>query len=115
MGDDDARHASRLETQARDRPVPIHPIDVVPRRRARGVERRLSMRGMALVVGLGIALAGACSAEAAVLCVKKTGVVVVRDACKRHEQAMDLSQFGVAGPAGAAGAQGPSGPGVFVL
>jgi hypothetical protein len=70
---------------------------------------------MAFGVGLGIALLGACSADAAVLCVKKTGVVVVRDACKHHEQAMDLSQFGASGPPGAVGAQGPSGPGVFVL
>ena len=51
-------------------------------------------------------------ADAAV-CVKKSGVVVVRDACKKKESPMDLAQFvGAQGPAGANGATGsPGAPG----
>jgi hypothetical protein len=51
-------------------------------------------------------------AEAAV-CVKKSGVVVVRAACKKKESPMDLAQFvGAQGPAGDDGATGkPGAPG----
>ena len=38
------------------------------------------------------------SASAAVLCQKRSGAVVVRDACKKKETPLDLSQFGAAGP-----------------
>jgi hypothetical protein len=52
------------------------------------------------------------SADAAV-CVKKSGIVVVRDACKKKESPMDLAQFiGAQGPAGGNGATGsPGAPG----
>ena len=52
------------------------------------------------------------SADAAV-CVKKSGIVVVRDACKKKESPMDLAQFvGSQGPAGGNGATGsPGAPG----
>jgi len=51
----------------------------------------------------------ASSADAAV-CVKKSGVMVVRDACKKKESSMDLAQLvGVQGPAGANGAPGGTG------
>ncbi len=55
------------------------------------------------VVALGIA--GAVTpVRAAVLCRKKSGVVVMRDACKKKEAPIDLTQFGAIGP------QGPPGP-----
>src|SRR5262249_8462973 len=51
----------------------------------------------------------ASSADAAV-CVKKSGVMVVRDACKKKESPMDLAQLvGAQGPAGANGAPGGTG------
>jgi hypothetical protein len=52
------------------------------------------------------------SADAAV-CVKKSGIVVVRDACKKKESPLDLAQFvGSQGPAGGNGATGsPGAPG----
>jgi hypothetical protein len=50
--------------------------------------------------------------NAVVFCEKRSGAVVVRDACKAHEQQMDLSLFGAMG---APGAPGATGPGVFVV
>src|SRR5262249_54555570 len=51
----------------------------------------------------------ASSADAAV-CVKKSGVVVMRDACKKKESPIDLAQLvGAQGPAGADGAPGSQG------
>src|SRR5262245_35347714 len=49
----------------------------------------------------------------AAMCVKKSGVVVVRDACKKQESPLDPAQFvGAQGPAGADGAIGnPGAPG----
>ena len=52
------------------------------------------------------------AARAVVFCEKKSGAVVVRDACKAKEQQMDLSLFGAMG---APGAPGATGPGVFVV
>src|SRR5262249_29134626 len=49
-------------------------------------------------------------ASAAVLCTKKSGVVVARDACKKQEKPLDLVQFGATGPKGDPGpATGPAG------
>jgi hypothetical protein len=50
--------------------------------------------------------------NAVVFCEKKSGAVIVRDACKAREQQMDLSAFGAVG---APGAPGATGPGVFVV
>jgi hypothetical protein len=63
----------------------------------------IAASALALVAGL---------ADAAV-CVKKSGIVVVRDACKKKESPMDIAQFvGTQGPAGAGGAAGsPGAPG----
>ena len=65
--------------------------------------------GMALAVLA--AMSG--SAWADVLCKKKSGVVVVRAACKAKETAIDIADFGALGPRGAdgpVGATGPQGP-----
>src|SRR5262249_47501995 len=46
----------------------------------------------------------------AAMCVKKSGVVVVRDACRKKESPIDPAQFvGAQGPAGADGAPGSTG------
>jgi hypothetical protein len=46
------------------------------------------------------------SAFAAVLCHKRSGVVVVRDACRKKESPLDLTQFGAVGPKGDPGPAG---------
>jgi len=72
-----------------------------------------------------LAIAATASAvQSAVLCKKKkSGVVVIRDACRKKETKIDLGQFGAAGPPGAPGApggpgspgsQGPMGPALVV-
>jgi len=53
--------------------------------------------------------------NAVVFCEKKSGAVLVRDACKAKETQMDLSLFGAMGASGAPGAPGATGPGVFVV
>ena len=62
--------------------------------------------------GMALAMLAAMSApaDADVLCKKKSGVVVVRAACKAKETALDISEFGALGPRGADGAQGAQGP-----
>ena len=60
---------------------------------------------VAAVAALG--LAWTLPADAAVLCKRKSGVVVVReDACKKKETALDLAQFGALGPKGDKGDPG---------
>jgi len=55
--------------------------------------------GAALVIGV-----AAMPTSAAVLCQGRSGIVVVRPtACRRKESALDLAQFGAAGPPGAPG------------
>jgi hypothetical protein len=57
-------------------------------------------------------------AGASVLCQKRSGVVVVRDVCKKKELPLDLSSFGAVGaqgPRGLPGEPGPPGPGVATL
>jgi hypothetical protein len=65
------------------------------------------IRSIAIAASAVALIAG--SADAAV-CVKKSGIVVVRDACKKKESPMDLAQFvGSQGPAGADGSAGGAG------
>lgn len=45
-------------------------------------------------------------AHAAVVCQKKSGAMFVREACKKKETPVDLSQFGAVGPTGPAGQDG---------
>ena len=65
--------------------------------------------------GLSLVLAGALSVghgtptPAAVLCKTRAGAIVVREACKKKETPLDLSQFGAVGPAGPPGATGAAG------
>lgn len=61
-----------------------------------------------VIAGALFALATAHSiADAALLCQKKNGVIVVRPtACARKEAPLDLSRFGAAGPVGPPGAAG---------
>jgi len=58
-----------------------------------------------MVVAISVALVG--SADAASLCKKRTGVLVIRDgACKARETSTDLSAFGAIGPKGDDGQDG---------
>ena len=70
------------------------------------------MKRMGWLLAVGVLLTAMGTADAAVLCTKKTGAVVIRDACKKKERAMNLADFGASGPQGAPGA---TGPGVFVV
>jgi hypothetical protein len=49
-------------------------------------------------------------AVAEVMCRKRSGVVVVRTACKHHETQLDPVALGLQGPKGDPGTQGPPGP-----
>jgi hypothetical protein len=67
---------------------------------------------MRRIVGSGVLVAFVTVAPAwsAVLCTKKSGVVVRRDAaCKRKETQLDLTQFGALGPKGDPGSPGSPG------
>jgi hypothetical protein len=56
-----------------------------------------------------LAVLGVSPARAAVLCKARSGAMVVRQACKRGETQVDLTQFGSAGAAGAPGTNGAPG------
>jgi hypothetical protein len=60
-------------------------------------------------VSLAILLSTSASPFAAVLCSKKSGAVVLRDACKKKETAIDPTGLGLQGPKGDTGAQGVPG------
>lgn len=67
---------------------------------------------LAVLVSWGVGVVGV---RAAVFCEKKSGAVVVRDACKKKETALDLSNFGALGPKGDPGTPGtPGSPGAAV-
>jgi len=58
---------------------------------------------------------GVVGVRAAVFCEKKSGAVVVRDACKKKETTLDLASFGALGPKGDPGTPGtPGAPGAAV-
>jgi len=68
------------------------------------------MNGIRSIVIAASALALVASHADAAVCVKKSGVMVVRDACKKKESPLDLAQLaGAQGPAGANGAPGSTG------
>jgi hypothetical protein len=66
-----------------------------------------------------LCLTWAVPTRALVLCSKKSGVVVLRTACKKKEKPLDIAQFGVVGPKGDKGDPGskgdPGAPGVGPL
>jgi hypothetical protein len=53
----------------------------------------------------------ATSSAAKVMCAKRSGMVFARDRCRKHESALDLSQFGAVGSPGPTGPPGPPGVG----
>lgn len=59
---------------------------------------------LALTAALTVALAA--PTWAAMLCKRPTGVIAVREACKKKETPVDLAEFGALGPPGAQGAAG---------
>jgi hypothetical protein len=57
-----------------------------------------------------LAIAGlAATADAAVVCKKKSGAVLIRDACKKKEETVDLATLGALGPKGDKGDKGDAG------
>jgi hypothetical protein len=68
------------------------------------------MKCSVLVVIIALLLSSAVTADADVLCRKKSGVVVIRVACKQKETPVDLAAFGAVGPKGDQGNPGPAGP-----
>jgi hypothetical protein len=73
--------------------------------------RRQRLAAIVLLTAAGVA----CDAWGLGLCRRRTGALVVRETCRRHEVRLDLLLVGVpgsAGPPGAPGAKGPVGPGV---
>src|SRR5438034_1343208 len=75
-----------------------------------------TMKRTLCAVGLvALCLTWVASAGATVLCAKKSGVVVVRAACKKKETALNLAQFGAVGPKGDSGMQGPPGVGPLTM
>lgn len=70
---------------------------------------RWTSRASMVVVSAACTITWTASASGAVLCQKRSGAVVVRDACKKKERPLDLTQFGAVGPKGDAGDPGPTG------
>ena len=69
------------------------------------------MKRTLCAVGLGsLCLMWAAPGRAVVLCAKKSGVVLLRTACKKKETPVDLAQLGAVGPKGDPGPQGNPGP-----
>jgi hypothetical protein len=68
------------------------------------------MRGWGVGAVVALAVIGSAGhGSAAVLCKKKSGVVVIRDdACRKKETAVALAEFGAVGPQGEVGPRGPS-------
>lgn len=61
---------------------------------------------------LAVWVLGCTAAAAEVLCRKRSGVIVAREACKKKETPLDLAQFGAVGPKGDKGDPGdPGAPG----
>jgi hypothetical protein len=64
------------------------------------------MKGVVIVAML---LGPAVAASASMVCEKKSGVVVIRDACKKKETPVNLAAFGAIGPKGDKGDPGTPG------
>ena len=65
--------------------------------------------GISVLVVAGVVTVGS-AASAAVVCKKKSGVLVLRDTtCKARESAVSLGQFGLVGATGPSGIPGPQG------
>lgn len=69
---------------------------------------RWTMVGGACVLAVGT-LVTAGIAHGAVLCQRRSGAVVVRDACKKKETLLNLAEFGAVGPKGDPGEPGAPG------
>ncbi|HXJ36069.1 MAG TPA: hypothetical protein VMS22_18715 [Candidatus Eisenbacteria bacterium] len=71
----------------------------------------MASRTRAFLLVATVALAGVALRDARgdVLCVKRSGQVVERTACRKRERAIDETAVGLVGPAGADGIAGPTG------
>ena len=67
------------------------------------------MRTVWMFCGVALLALPAARTDAAVFCKKKNGVVVIREACKSKETAVNLASFGAVGPKGDKGDKGDDG------
>jgi len=74
------------------------------------LEEEEKMRRNVIVATVVLSVVGVASAEAAILCEKKSGAVFIRTACKNKEMQVDLAAFGAVGPKGDKGDTGSPGP-----
>jgi hypothetical protein len=63
-----------------------------------------------LTLAVTLAVGGLSSAQASVLCTKRSGAVVIRDTCKRREMRLDPDALGLRGSKGDKGDVGNQGP-----
>lgn len=68
------------------------------------------MRTVLMLCGVMFLALPVARTDAAVFCKKKNGVVVIREACKAKETAVNLASFGAVGPKGDKGDPGDPGP-----
>ena len=68
------------------------------------------MRTVMMWCGVALLALPVARTDAAVFCKKKNGVVVIREACKSKETAVNLASFGAVGPKGDKGDKGDAGP-----
>jgi hypothetical protein len=68
------------------------------------------MQHFVVVVAMTMTALCTASADALVLCAKKSGDVALRATCRKKETAVDLSQLGAPGSQGSPGPRGDPGP-----
>lgn len=71
---------------------------------------RRSRAGLAILLGTLVVPASAVTAAADVLCLRKSGAVMVRAACRGREVVLAPGEVGLVAPSGPAGAPGTAGP-----
>lgn len=69
------------------------------------------MQQLVTVVVLALVVVAGTGVEAAVICQKRSGTMVIRESCRKKEVQVDLSAFGAVGPQGAPGERGEPGEG----
>ncbi len=71
---------------------------------------RRSRAGLVILLGTLVVPASAVTAAADVLCLRKSGAVIVRAACKGREVVLAPGEVGLVAPSGPAGSPGAAGP-----
>lgn len=65
---------------------------------------------LARVVAMTVTMLAAAPVDAVMLCAKKSGVVTLRETCRKKEEPVDVGQLGIEGPKGDRGPAGDPGP-----